>query len=130
MANVNLFEWATKNKVRFESTRGLLTVEDLWTLPLTSKNGVSLKTVYASLKDVVGVDDDFLKEMSEKDIDAERKMSIIKHIAEQRQEEAKASEERAKKRERNALIRDMIHEREIDSLREKTPEELRKMLDE
>ena len=33
---MNMFEQAARQGFRFNSTRGLLTTEQLWTLPLTS----------------------------------------------------------------------------------------------
>ena len=39
---MDLFEYATKNQLRFSSTSGRLTVEDVWVLPLTSSKGLSL----------------------------------------------------------------------------------------
>ena len=35
---MNIFEQAARQKIRFESVLGLLCVEDLWDLPLTSLN--------------------------------------------------------------------------------------------
>lgn len=39
------FKKAAQYKLRFPSPRGELTVEQLWDLPLTSKNGLDLDTV-------------------------------------------------------------------------------------
>jgi len=36
---MEMFAFATKKKIRFETSKGLLSVEDLWDLPLTSDNG-------------------------------------------------------------------------------------------
>ena len=40
-----VYKFAAQNKLRFPSKRGLLTVEDLYDLPLTSKVGVDLNTI-------------------------------------------------------------------------------------
>jgi len=51
---VTIFEKATQEKFRYPSTKGLLTTEQLWELPLTAKSGFSLddvaKAVNAELK--------------------------------------------------------------------------------
>lgn len=44
-----LFITATRNKYRYPSTKGLLTTEDLWTLPLTSARNVCLEEVAQTL---------------------------------------------------------------------------------
>jgi len=36
---MDIFQQASRLKLRFETSRGLLSVEDLWDLPLTSKTG-------------------------------------------------------------------------------------------
>ena len=41
----NLFLQATREKFRFESPKGDLSVEQLWDLPLTSRTGFDLDTV-------------------------------------------------------------------------------------
>ena len=35
----NIFEYATRSKLRFQSSHGVLTVEQLWEVPLRSKAG-------------------------------------------------------------------------------------------
>lgn len=35
----NIFEYATRNKLRFQSARGAITAEDLWEVPLRSRPG-------------------------------------------------------------------------------------------
>ncbi len=41
----NIFELATRKKLRFASIRGELTTEQLWDLPTTSKTGFDLDTL-------------------------------------------------------------------------------------
>jgi hypothetical protein len=45
MSNVNIFEAASRQKLRFPSVRGELTAEQLWDLPLTARNDLSLDAV-------------------------------------------------------------------------------------
>lgn len=42
---MNIFEIATRKKLRFVSQRGILSIEDLWDLPLQSKNMVDLDSI-------------------------------------------------------------------------------------
>ena len=46
----NMFEQATRNKLRFESTKGPLSVEQVWDAPLTSRNGFSLDDIAKQAK--------------------------------------------------------------------------------
>lgn len=50
MSNSNLFATAARMKLRFATTQGLVSVEDLWDLPLTSKSGkANLDDIYLDL---------------------------------------------------------------------------------
>jgi hypothetical protein len=43
--SINLFEYATRNKLRFPSARGELTTEQLWDVPLRSKDEFNLNSI-------------------------------------------------------------------------------------
>ena len=45
----NLFEVAARKKYRFDSQKGLLSVEELWDLPLQSTKSVSLDSIAIAL---------------------------------------------------------------------------------
>ena len=45
MTNNDLFIYATRNKIRFQSTRGELSTEQLWDVPLRSKDDFNLNTI-------------------------------------------------------------------------------------
>lgn len=53
--NENVFEYATRNKIRFASARGELSAEQLWDVPLRSADGFNLdavaKTANKALRD-------------------------------------------------------------------------------
>lgn len=42
---MNIFEYATRNKLRFATARGELTTEQLWDVPLRSSDGFNLNAV-------------------------------------------------------------------------------------
>ena len=46
----NLFLLASRKKFRFPSVKGDLVVEQLWEMPLTSKNGFSVNDVAMAVK--------------------------------------------------------------------------------
>jgi hypothetical protein len=43
--SINLFEYATRNKLRFPSGRGELTTEQLWDVPLRSRDDFNLNSI-------------------------------------------------------------------------------------
>lgn len=43
--STNIFEYATRSKIRFASSRGELTIEQLWDVPLRSKDEFNLNAV-------------------------------------------------------------------------------------
>lgn len=45
MSEINLFQFATRNKLRFTSTKGELSVEQLWDVPLRSSDGFNLDAI-------------------------------------------------------------------------------------
>ena len=45
LSTINLFEFATRNKLRFASTKGDLTSEQLWDVPLRSTDGFNLDAI-------------------------------------------------------------------------------------
>lgn len=45
MTTINIFEQASRNALRFPTSKGDLTTEQLWQLPLTSNSGFDLDTI-------------------------------------------------------------------------------------
>jgi hypothetical protein len=79
----NIFETATREKFRFPSTKGELTTEQLWALPLESRSNASLddtaKRVNAELKAVT--EESFVATTTNpaKKL-LETKLEVVKHI--------------------------------------------------
>jgi hypothetical protein len=106
--STNIFETATRIKLRFTSPRGDLTVEQLWDVPLRSKDGFDLNALAKTANKAV-------KEMAEENfVDTAVKtpehtrrdlaLEIVKHVIETKVTE----EEAAKKRAENKIERDKI----------------------
>lgn len=113
---MNIFEFASRNKLRFTSSRGDLTVEQLFDLPLVARSGdFDLKHVYAEVgkeRDALeGTGDDFLGTSSAENKAlgfVEAKIELLKHIRDLKIAEKTAAAEasdRAAERQRlkNAL---------------------------
>ena len=59
MSDINIFEQASRAKLRFDSVKGQLVTEQLWDLPLQSKTNFDLDTVAKGISGAllsVGVD--------------------------------------------------------------------------
>jgi len=48
-----MFDKATRMKLRFETPRGFVSTEDLWDLPLTATNGMSLDDIARNLDEQI-----------------------------------------------------------------------------
>jgi len=104
----NIFEYATRNKLRFASTRGDLTVEQLWDVPLRSKDDFNLnavaKTAFKALKDAT--EESFVENTrTALHLKLEATLEVIKHVIEVGlNEEASAKRRADNKIEREKLL--------------------------
>lgn len=125
MTTERMFEIATRNKFRFPY-KGMISVEDLWDLPLTA-----LDSIYKTLNKQVKQDkeDSLLETRSEESEVVELQIAIVKYIVSTKQIEAAAkiaAKENADKRRR---IMEIMANKQDEELMSKTVEELQKMLD-
>lgn len=124
MSNVNIFEIATRAKIRFSSPRfASLSVEDLWDLSLNALDDIA-KGINRQIN--AEKEESFLssnKNSVRKDL--ELKLEIVKHVIttlETEKEEKAAANQRA--RQRQALV-DSLAAAEQREQEAKTPEQLR-----
>jgi hypothetical protein len=105
---VTIFETATREKFRYPSTKGLLTTEQLWELPLTARSGFSLddvaKAVNAELK-AVSTESFVATEANPAKATLETKLEVVKHvIAVRLAEDQAAKAAAARKLEKEKLL--------------------------
>ena len=105
---MTIFEKATREKFRYPSTKGLLTTEQLWELPLTAKSGFSLddvaKAVHAELK-AIDTESFVATETNPAKATLETKLEVVKHvIAIRLAEDQVAKAAAAKKLEKEKLL--------------------------
>ncbi len=126
MTELNLFEQAVKLKVRFEY-KGSLTAEDLWDLGLEE-----LDTIYRKLSANGRKDENSLlsSRKTKEDKMTELKMAVVKYVFEVKQEELNALKLKAEKRKKKEKLMDVLERKQNAELENKTPEEIRAMLDE
>ncbi|MBE1490809.1 hypothetical protein [Plantactinospora soyae] len=105
---MTIFEKATREKFRYPSSKGLLTTEQLWELPLTAKSGFSLddvaKAVNVELK-AIDTESFVATETNPAKATLETKLEVVKHIIAIRlAEDQSAKAAAAKKLEKEKLL--------------------------
>lgn len=129
----NLFEKATREKIRFNTPQGLLHIEDVWELPLSSrsKNKANLNDIAKMLHKELKDDDemDFVTRRVKPNEGLVMRFEIVKHIIDVRLAEKDAAENLAKAKEKKAQIMSIMAEKETESLKGKSFEELKALLD-
>nr|WP_024835482.1 hypothetical protein [Clostridium sp. 12(A)] len=126
MSNVNLFEVATKNKMRFPY-RGSVSVEDLWDLPLTALDSV-FKILNAQVKQ--SKEESLLSTKSKEDEVLENQIEIVKYIVSVKLTEKAAREDAIEKKEKKQKIMQIMDNKQDEALRNASMEDLQKMLNE
>lgn len=128
---MNIFEQATRQALRFSSNRGELSTEQLWDLPLTSRQGFDLdsvaKEVNQRLKSVT--EESFVTKSQNPAKDSlELKLEILKHIIAvklKEDEDRRNAAERATERQK---LLDILAEKQDSALKELSVEDIQKRL--
>ena len=128
---MSIFEQASIQKISFPSVRGELTTEQLWDLPLQSKNQFDLDTVAkevnASLKSVT--EESFVATTtSPAKAKYELMLELVKHVIAfklKANEEQRSRAEKAAKKDKLVAI---LGEKQDAALKELTAEELAKQI--
>lgn len=128
----DLFAKATREKVRFSTTKGDFSVEDLWDLPLSSERNVDLdsiaKKIAKELKD--STEESFVKPVTKNSSILELKLDILKYIIKVKIEENEARKNLAERKAKKEKLLEILAKKEDASLEALTPEEIKKQLEE
>jgi hypothetical protein len=92
----NIYKTGMKLKLRFETSRGQLTIEQLFDLPLISKTKVSLNDVAVTISDSITDKKDFVGVGANNNKIAELKLEIVKDIIETKKLENEIKANKAK----------------------------------
>lgn len=122
----NIFEYATRNKVRF-SFRGLISVEDLWDLSLTN-----LDAIYKDLKkqSKQSEEESLLNIKTQEDELLSVQIEIVKYIVSVKLAEKEAREKASAKKAQKQKIMSIIAAKQDEALQNSSIDDLQKMLDE
>lgn len=127
---MSLFEQATRNKVRFETPQGMLTVEDLWDIPLTSARGRAnlddiARALHRKIKETET--ESFVIKAPKADELTQLKFELVKHVIDVRLAENAAAEQLRLNREKKQQLLALIAQKENEQLQGHTLEELKAM---
>ena len=128
---MNIFEQATRKKLRFDTPNGLIGVEDLWDLPLTgTANRANLddiaKELNAELKSDARVS--FVKEVSENNALLQIEFDVVIHVINVKISENAAARLAADNKAKKQKIMAIIEQKSDMRLAESSIEELEAML--
>ena len=134
---MNIFETATRKKLRFASGKGDLTVEQLWDLPLIITSPT--RDVKADLDSVGQIILSDLKRLGESSLvktspdprvaDLEVKLEIVKHIIAAKQAEDADQVRRAAQRNERRRLVEALADKENDEIKNLSKEEILKRLE-
>jgi len=128
---MNIFEQATRAKIRFSTPVGMLSVEDLWDLPLTSTRARAnlddvARLLDAELKSTSSVS--FVNDVSEVNAKTKLMFDVVIHIINTKIAEQKAAQEAVAIREKKQKIMAIIEQKSDMRLADSSLEELQAML--
>lgn len=126
MKEMNIFEFATRNKIRFPF-KGMISVEDMWDLSLANLDSI-YKTLNKQVKQ--SEEESLLSTKASVDTELEVQIAIVKHIVAVKLEEKEASEKALVKKEQKQKIMSIIAAKENAELENNSIDDLKKMLDE
>ncbi len=121
-----MFEKATRLKLRFETTRWTISVEDLWDLSLTDLDAVAI-SLHKLLRQADGTVS-FVTPVAPSNDVLQLKFDIVKHVLDLRvkeRDEAKMANERANKKQQ---LLEILSRKENAALEGKSSEELTAMI--
>lgn len=120
---MNLFEKATRYQYRFKTTRGLVSVEDLWAMKLPALNSLA-QGLYREAQQLNSAPD-FLGVPNANDPDdvAER-LEVVKRILEVKVSERDTAKAAAETRAQKELLTEILHKKRMNALEDLSVEEL------
>lgn len=125
MTTEKLFEMATRSKLRFPSTKGELSVEDLWDL-----SDKDLDVVYKNLKDQeVKSSEESLLDDANVDPKLTAAIGIVKYIFTTKRNERLAEKERINKKLTQRKYIDALAKKQDEAIEKMSEAELRAMID-
>jgi len=128
---MNIFEYAARSKIRFQSTRGELSLEQLWDVPLRSKDDFDLNAVAKAAnkawKDIA--EESFVETaMTPEHVRRATALDVVKHVIETKLAEEQAAKKRADNKVEKEKLLAILAEKQAGKLSELSEKELQKRI--
>lgn len=128
---INIFEYASRNKLRFASSRGDLTTEQLWDVPLRSNDGFNLNAVAKTANEAVkAVNEENFVETSRTPAHTrvETAFELVKHIIDVKLADEAAAKKKAENKIKREKLLTALAEKQDGKLSEMSERELKKQI--
>lgn len=127
----SIFEQASRQKLCFTTTKGLISVDDLWDLPLQSNTGkINLddlaKAVNANLRE--SEVESFVAKNTKSSTTDRLRLDILKRVIEVRVADKEAAANQRENAERKRVLLEALAEKRVESLTNMTEAEIEAQL--
>lgn len=126
------YELAIRSKMRFPSSKGDLTLEQLWDLPLQARNGADLDTVAKTINaELKGISEESFVDRGtnpRKKV-LEYKLELVKHIITVQQNENADALSKARAKEERQKLEAILATKQASALEQLSEEEIQRRLD-
>lgn len=122
---MSIFERASKQKLRFTTSKGLLSVEDLWDLSLESLDTIAVK-IDKSLED--SGTKSFIGKKNTENTKLTLQLEILKHIIQVKLDEKERKARRVEKQAKLSQLQELYASKSNQELESKSREEIQKMI--
>lgn len=123
---MDIYKNASKQKLRFKTSKGNLSTEQLWDLSLNELDALAVSLEEETDKTAKK---SFLTETSTKNQTAKLRFDIVLDVLETKVKARDTALKAAETKARNQKIMSLIQDKEDESLKEKSVDELKKMLE-
>lgn len=127
----NIFEQASRLKLTYSTSRGVLSFMDLWDLPLQSQTGkANLDSIATELFKQLKSDDNvsFVEPTRKTDDLTQLSFDVVKHIIDVRLAERTAAKDKAERAEKKQKLLALIADKQDESLKSMSLDDLQKMV--
>lgn len=117
MSELNIFEYAAKNKLRFATERGLLTTEDLFDIKLSNQTGPSLDKIAIALDEELSkTEKSFVKKVTPQNKELQIKLDIVKHVISVKQDQEEAKVAAAARATQRRILQEAIAKKKLEAI--------------